>query len=120
MRLRFRALCVAGCLLALLGTTVAVRATTYQVPLFVNWPDLLPPVIELYQPAVKKDCGDGSSQCVLTTLKIMQKQFAPLAQSCDHFSVFSLAYLRTTRSYEWSRDQTGYYSNVPWMNYYDA
>jgi hypothetical protein len=103
----------------------SIRATTISTPListplFVNWPNLLPPLIELYQPAVERDCGDGSPQCVDATLKIMQKQFSPLAQTCDHFAVFSLAYLRTTRTYQWSRDQAGYYQNVPWMNYYDA
>ncbi len=100
----------------------SIRATTYSysVPLFVNWPSNLPPLIELNQPTVAQDCGDGAPGCVKATLNLMQKQFSPLAQSCDHFAVFSLAYLRTTRTYEWSRDQAGYYQNVPWMNYYDA
>jgi hypothetical protein len=50
----------------------------------------------------------------------MQRRFDPLGQSCDHNAVFSLAYLRTTQTYKWARDQNGFFEDTPYVNHEDA
>jgi len=50
----------------------------------------------------------------------MQRRFDPLGQSCDHNAVFSLAYLRTTQTYKWARDQDGFFQDTPYVNHEDA
>jgi hypothetical protein len=45
-------------------------------------------------------CNSGSLTCVSSVIREMQTRFAPLASSCSHDAVFSLAYLRTTQQYE--------------------
>jgi hypothetical protein len=34
--------------------------------------------------------------------------------------MFALAYLRTTQTYEWARNQTGYFQDTAWVNHEDA
>jgi hypothetical protein len=65
-------------------------------------------------------CASGSSSCLVTTIAEMQAQFETQASSCDHDAVFSLAYLRTTQTYAWARDQRGYFADTAWVNHEDS
>ncbi len=89
-------------------------------PIFVNWAALLPSLTDAYDPNSANECVAGRPDCVDITIAEMQRRFEALGSSCDHNAVFSLAYLRTTQTYEWARDQTGYFQDTRWVNHEDA
>ena len=114
MRLR-RA--VMGLVLFTITTTMVtlVGTGTAQAddPIFVDWTSQLPSWSDQYDPNSANDCVAGKSSCIDKTIREMQRRFDPLGQSCDHNAVFSLAYLRTTQTYEWARDQAGFFNDTP-------
>ena len=50
----------------------------------------------------------------------MDKRFEPLAQACDHNSMFALTYLRTTEEYRRSATAPGFFSDPAFINHQDA
>jgi len=121
MRLR-RA--VMGLVLFTITTTMVtlVGTGTAQAddPIFVDWTSQLPSWSDQYDPTSENDCVAGRSSCIDKTIKEMQRRFNPLGQSCDHNAVFALAYLRTTQTYKWARDQDGFFQDTPYVNHEDA
>jgi Family of unknown function (DUF5995) len=119
-----------GRLRTLISTVLAVvmlvmlasrtHAALADDPIFLNWPALLPSLVDAYDPNSANDCVAGRPHCVDATIAEMQRRFAPLGQSCDHESMFALAYLRTTQTYEWARNQPGYFQDTAWVNHEDA
>jgi hypothetical protein len=105
-------------LLMLAGRPDAAYADT--TPIFVNWAALLPSLTDAFDPNSANDCVAGRPHCVDATIAEMQRRFETLGQSCDHNSIFALAYLRTTQTYEWARNQTGYFQDTLWVNHEDA
>jgi len=99
---------------------VAPSAADDSTPLFVDWTSLLPSFTDAFDPNSANDCTAGRPNCVDATIREMQRRFDPLAQSCSHQAVFSMAYLRTTQTYEWARNQPGYFNDTPWVNHEDA
>ncbi len=89
-------------------------------PLFLDWTSLLPSFTDAYEPNSANECVSGKSSCVIKTIAEMQRRFDPLAQSCSHNAVFALAYLRTTQTYQWARDQAGFFIDTPYVNHEDA
>lgn len=89
-------------------------------PLFVDWTSLLSSWSDAYDPNSANDCVAGRSNCVDITIREMQRRFAGLGQACDHNAVFALAYLRTTQTYEWARNQPVFFNDTPWVNHEDA
>jgi hypothetical protein len=89
-------------------------------PVFVDWPALLPTLTDAYDPNSANGCVAGRPPCVLAAIAEMRRRFTPLGQTCDHSSMFALAYLRTTQTYKWARDQSGYFRDTPWVNHEDA
>jgi hypothetical protein len=89
-------------------------------PTFVDWTSLLPSFTDTYNPTSENDCVAGKPSCIDKTIREMQKRFDPLGQSCAHTAVFSLAYLRTTQTYKWARDQEGFFEDTPFVNHEDA
>ena len=69
---------------------------------------------------MKDPCADGDPECVDVTIASMRQRFEPLARACDHNAVFALAYLRTTQTYKWARDQPGFFADAAWVNREDA
>ncbi|HZN17068.1 MAG TPA: DUF5995 family protein [Micromonosporaceae bacterium] len=65
-------------------------------------------------------CPDGQASCVDATIAEMRQRFEPLGRSCHHNAVFALAYLRTTQTYRWARDQAGFFADPAWVNHEDA
>ncbi|HET8660592.1 MAG TPA: DUF5995 family protein [Micromonosporaceae bacterium] len=65
-------------------------------------------------------CPDGQASCVDATIAEMRQRFEPLGRSCHHNAVFALAYLRTTQTYKWARDQSGFFADPAWVNHEDA
>ena len=107
-------------LLALLFPAGERTALADDPPLFVDWASLLPGLSDTYNPSSENDCVAGRPNCLPATIREMERRFAPLGQSCDHNAVFALAYLRTTQTYGWARDQDGYFQDTPWVNHEDA
>jgi hypothetical protein len=89
-------------------------------PLFVDWTSLLPSLTTAYTPSSANDCSAGRSGCVKATIREMERRFDPLARACDPNAVFALAYLRTTQTYEWARDQDGFFDDTAFVNHEDA
>ena len=119
IRVGLAALIVVGALFTLPRLSASASADD-TAPLFVDWTSLLPSLDDAFDPNNANDCTAGRPNCVDITIREMQRRFDPLAQSCSHQAVFSMAYLRTTRTYEWARDQAGYFNDTPWVNHEDA
>jgi hypothetical protein len=88
--------------------------------IFVNWAALLPSLTDAFDPNSSNDCVAGRPHCVDATIAEMQRRFELLGQNCNHNSMFALAYLRTTQTYEWARNQPGYFQYTAWVNHEDA
>jgi hypothetical protein len=89
-------------------------------PIFLEWSSLLPGLVDEYQPSSANDCVAGRPNCVDATIREMERRFRSLGPACDHNAVFALAYLRTTQTYKWARDQSGFFTDTPWVNHEDA
>jgi hypothetical protein len=111
---------VAGVLVTAALVPAGPRTAAADDLIFVNWATLLPSLTDAYDPNSDNDCVAGRPHCLDATIREMQRRFTPLGQSCDHDAVFSLAYLRTTQTYGWARDQAGYFNDTPWVNHEDA
>jgi Family of unknown function (DUF5995) len=121
MRIRRRAGLAAGTIaLFALVFSAGGRIAQADDPIFVDWPSLLPGLVDSYDPTSANDCVAGRPNCVDATIKEMRRRFEPLGRSCHHNAVFALAYLRTTQTYKWARDQPGYFNDTPWVNHEDA
>jgi hypothetical protein len=112
-------------LLAVLTALVALIIPVGQQaaaddPIFLDWSSLLPGLVDEYQPSSANDCVAGRPNCVDATIREMERRFRSLGPACDHNAVFALAYLRTTQTYKWARDQSGFFTDTPWVNHEDA
>ena len=96
--------------------TPAFADTTLYTP----WSSVLPGWNDQFAPGSDNDCAAGRPSCLTVTLNEQLHIFTPAAQTCSHLAIFSLAYLRMTQTYGWTRDQPGYYHDVPYMNHMDA
>jgi hypothetical protein len=106
---------------AMVGGLLAFAApAAADEPLFVDWTSLLPGLTTTYEPSSANDCAAGRSSCVRSTIREMERRFDPLARACDPNAVFALAYLRTTQTYQWARDQAGYFDDTAFVNHEDA
>jgi hypothetical protein len=113
-----------GVLVSTLGPTLAQASTPShasdsQDPHFVAWSELVPPIAFAYDPTSSDDCVAGRESCVRRTINEMEKRLAPLADSCDHAAVFSLAYLRTTETYLETAQTPGFYDDPRFVNHED-
>jgi hypothetical protein len=107
---------VGGALLAIAQGTSA-RA---DPPVFIDWASLLPGLTDAYLPSSANDCVAGRPSCIDAAIKEMRRRFESLGPACHHDAVFGLAYLRTTQTYQWAEEQSGFFADVAWMNHYDA
>jgi hypothetical protein len=79
---------------------------------------LLPPLPTAYQPYTGSLCRSGSSTCIDGTIRTMRERLAPLAGSCEHDAVFSLAYLRVTEDVRRAM-RAGHFRDRVWLNQVD-
>ncbi len=79
----------------------------------------LPPVPVPHTPYDGPVCADGNPQCIDDVIAEMERRLAPLAASCDHDSIFSLAYLRVTQNVQ-QATQAGYFHDRTWLTQLDA
>ena len=80
---------------------------------------VLPPVPVPHTPYDGPVCADGDPQCIVDVIDEMEERLAPLAASCDHDAIFSLAYLRVTENVKAAAD-SGYFADRTWLTQLDA
>ena len=114
-RLRLRHLFLIGLLLLL--TAGAARA---EDPPYVAWTALLPGLTTEFQPSSANDCAAGRIRCVDAVIREMRRRFDPLAESCDHDSIFALAYLRTTEEYRRTIEDPTFFGDTAFVNHEDV
>jgi hypothetical protein len=102
---------------ALLFASDAARA---QDPPYLGWTQLLPGLTMQYDPSSANDCAAGRTRCVDAVIREMRRRFDPLAASCDHDAIFSLAYLRTTEEYRRTIGDPTFFEDTPFVNHEDA
>lgn len=86
-------------------------------PPFVGWSQVLPPLVTNFDSGSSNDCVAGRPACVRQTIREMEKRFAPLAETCDHDAVFSLAYLRTTEGFYEASETAGFFKDTARINH---
>jgi hypothetical protein len=57
---------------------------------------------------------------VSVTLNELDRVLRDTGTNCKGHAVFALAYTRITQTYAWSREQPGFYQDVPFANHQDA
>ena len=80
---------------------------------------VLPAVPVPHTPYDGPVCTDGDPTCIDDVIAEMEDRLAPLAQSCDHDAIFSLAYLRVTQNVKAAAD-SGYFADRTWLTQLDA
>src|SRR5215213_10214552 len=101
----------------LLLTTGTARAE--DAP-YLGWSAVLPGLTTEFDPSSENDCTAGRTHCVDAAIREMRRRFDPLATSCDHDSIFALAYLRTTEEYRRTIEDPTFFEDTPFVNHEDA
>ena len=115
-----------GRLLRLSVTAVVLALVAVSSPAFAGttlytpWSSVLPGWDDHFTPGSDNTCAAGDPSCLSVTLTEQERILDANAQSCSHLAIFPLAYVRMTQTYGWTRDQAGYYHDVPYMNHMDA
>jgi hypothetical protein len=105
---------------ALLLVAAAPERARAADPPFLGWSSILPPLQGTYEPSSEDDCKRGATSCVDKVIREMTRRFDPLAASCNHDSVFALAYLRTTEEYRRAISDPTFFEDTPFINHQDA
>jgi hypothetical protein len=103
--------------LVLLLTAGAARA---EDPPYVASTALLPGLTTEFDPSSENDCKAGRTRCVDAVIREMRRRFDPLAESCDHDSIFALAYLRTTEEYRRTIEDPTFFEDTAFVNHEDV
>ena len=103
-----------------LSISVLAGPATAEDPLFLNWATALPATASSYDPSSADDCKSGRIQCVDKVIREMTRRFDGLAATCDHDTMFAMAYLRTTEEYKRAAETPGFFSDTPFINFEDA
>lgn len=111
---------VAGLLLGAVGAVPATGGAAQADVTYVPWSTFLGGWTDAYVPTSANDCVAGRPVCVTQTLQELNRILQETGKSCGHHAVFALAYTRITQAYAWTRDQPGYYADVPFANHQDA
>lgn len=80
---------------------------------------LLAPLPTPYQPYDNKICRSGKAVCIERVVTEMKRRLVPLARSCSHHAIFSLAYLRVTQNVKRAVKE-GYFRDRVWLRRLDA
>jgi len=80
---------------------------------------VLPAVPVPHTPYDGPVCADGDPACIDEVIAEMEQRLEPLAASCDHDAIFSLAYLRVTENVQ-AAAQDGWFADRTWLTQLDA
>jgi hypothetical protein len=64
-------------------------------------------------------CPGGEDACIDDVISKMEDRLEPLAESCSHHAIFSLAYLRVTENVR-DANRSGYFADRAWLNTLDT
>lgn len=124
--LRAAVLGLATALTVSLAAPPAAQAETADPLERLLSPTILDPVIAMlaalpapYRPYTGTICTDGDPQCIVEVIDEMEDRLEPLAASCSHDAIFSLAYLRVTENVKAAAD-SGYFADRTWLTQVDA
>jgi hypothetical protein len=87
---------------------------------YLPWSSVLPGWNDQFDPGSDNDCAAGRASCLTVTLNEQTHILDGTGPVCSHNAIFALAYTRMTQTYGWTREQAGYYRDVPYMNHMDA
>jgi hypothetical protein len=105
----------------LIASLVALAPAAHaDITLYTPWSSMLPGWNDQFAPGSDNDCAAGRPYCLTITLNEQTRILDQNGKACSHLAVFPLAYVRMTQTYGWTRDQAGYYADVPYMNHMDA
>ena len=110
----------AAAVCALACALVLPAGAAGEDPVYLGWPDALPAVPGSYSPSTEEDCLKGRTNCVDAVIKEMIRRFEPLASSCHHDAIFSLAYLRTTEEYRRTIEDPYFFEDTSFVNHEDV
>ena len=82
--------------------------------------DSLPGLTTQLVPASENHCTAGRSRRVDAVVREWRRDFDPLAASCDHDSIFALAYLRITEQYRRTIEDPTFFEDTALVNHEDA
>ncbi len=99
------------------GELPSAGSLTAQEPDYVDWPSLLPGLASPYEPSSEGDCPSGRTQCVDGLIRIMERRFADVAESCSHDSIFALSYLRTTQEFRRALDDPTFFRDPAFITH---
>jgi hypothetical protein len=99
---------------------LAPGAGRAEDPPFVGWTELLPGLKTQFMPSSENDCTAGRTRCVDAVIREMRRRFDRLASSCDHDSIFALAYLRTTEEYRRTIEDPTFFEDTAFVNHEDV
>ena len=99
---------------------LAPGAARAEDPPHVAWTALLPGLTTQFDPSSENDCTAGRTRCVDAVIREMRRRFDPLAASCDHDSIFALAYLRTTEEYRRTIEDPTFFEDTAFVNHEDV
>jgi Family of unknown function (DUF5995) len=88
-----------------------------QDPPYVGWTQLLPGLAMQYEPSSENDCTAGRTRCIDAVIREMTRRFDRLADTCDHDSLFALAYLRTTEEYRRTVEDPTFFEDYRFVNH---
>jgi hypothetical protein len=86
-------------------------------PPYIAWTQLLPGLTTQYEPSSENDCAAGRTRCIDAVIREMRRRFDRLADSCDHDSIFALAYLRTTEEYRRTIQDPTFFEDTAFVNH---
>ncbi len=98
----------------------AVTPAAADDPPFIPWSALLPGFTTGYEPSSDNDCTAGELSCVDAVIEEMTTRFDGLEATCNHNTLFSLTYLRTTEEYRNAVVEPGFFSDPNFINHQDA
>lgn len=111
-----------------IGTSAPAVAVETPWPLtsdLIN-PKPLDPAIALllalptpHKPYTGTICPGGEDECIDDVIAEMEERLEPLAESCSHHAIFSLAYLRVTENVR-DANRSGYFADRAWLNTLDT
>jgi hypothetical protein len=107
-------------LAAMASLLVGVRTAAADTTLYTPWSSMLPGWNDQFDPGSDNDCAAGRPSCLTVTLNEQTHILNSTGPACSHNAIFALAYTRMTQTYGWTRNQAGYYNDVPYMNHMDA
>jgi hypothetical protein len=80
---------------------------------------VLPALPTPYTPYTSTICTTGEDVCIDDVIQEMERRLQPLAETCSHHAIFSLAYLRVTENVR-DANRSGYFDDREWLNRVDA